>query len=45
MDISPCWSHFLLIDETRDIPMIEPEPWPGKINLPLYYYLLPIYIF
>ncbi|CAH0553586.1 unnamed protein product [Brassicogethes aeneus] len=27
-DISPCWSHQFLIDQTRDIPIIKPEPWP-----------------
>lgn len=28
-DISPCWSHHFLIDQTRVIPLIKPEPLPG----------------
>lgn len=27
-DLSPCWSHQFLIDQTRDIPLIQPEPLP-----------------
>ncbi|KAF2894590.1 hypothetical protein ILUMI_11583, partial [Ignelater luminosus] len=27
-DISPCWSHHFLIDQTRVIPLIKPEPLP-----------------
>lgn len=32
-DLSACWSHYLLIDQIRDIPLIQP---PEQPDLPLW---------
>lgn len=30
--VSPCWSHALLVEQIRDIPLIKPPERPRKIH-------------